>query len=74
MTIKNILLAINIISAILIVVLILMQGRGAGLGNAWGGGGEMFQTRRGVEKLTLRLTTILIIIFFIISVANLFLK
>lgn len=74
MTIKNILLAINIISAILIVVLILMQGRGAGLGNAWGGGGELFQTRRGVEKFTLRLTTILIIIFFIISVANLFLK
>lgn len=74
MTIKNILLAINILSAILIVVLILMQGRGAGLGNAWGGGGEMFQTRRGVEKFTLRLTTILIIIFFIISIANLFLK
>ena len=74
MTIKNILLAINILSAILIVVLILMLGRGAGLGNAWGGGGEMFQTRRGVEKFTLRLTTILIIIFFIISVANLFLK
>jgi len=55
-------------------VLILIQGRGAGLGSAWGGGGEMFQTRRGVEKITLRLTVILIIVFFLISVVNLFVK
>jgi preprotein translocase subunit SecG len=71
---KEVLLILNIIFAILIVVFILMQGRGAGLGNAWGGGGEMFQTRRGVEKLTMRLTTICIVIFFILSVVNLFLK
>ena len=71
---KEALLILNIIFAILIVIFILMQGRGAGLGNAWGGGGEMFQTRRGVEKLTMRLTTICIVIFFILSVVNLFLK
>jgi len=56
------------------VVLILIQGKGAGLGSAWGGGGDMYQTRRGVEKLTLRLTVILIVVFFILSVLNLFLR
>lgn len=71
---KNILLFVNIFLSVLVVALILIQGRGAGLGSAWGGGGEMFQTRRGVEKLTLRLTVFLIIIFFIVSLVNLFVK
>lgn len=71
---KNIFLIVNIILSVLIVILILIQGKGAGLGSAWGGGGEMFQTRRGIEKVTLRITVILIAIFFIISIINLFIK
>lgn len=71
---KNFLLIINIILSIIIVGLILIQGKGAGLGSAWGGGGELFQTRRGIEKLTLRLTVALILIFFLISLLNLFIK
>lgn len=71
---RTILLAANIILSVVIVVLILIQGKGAGLGSAWGGGGEMFQTRRGIEKVTLRLTVILIVVFFLISIANLFIK
>ncbi len=71
---RNILLVINIALSIAITVLILIQGRGAGLGSAWGGGGEMFQTRRGIEKITLRLTVLLIAVFFIVSIINLFLK
>lgn len=67
---KDILLIINIIVAIIITVFILMQGKGGGLGSAWGGGGETFQTRRGIEKVTLRLTIIAIIIFFIISLIS----
>lgn len=71
---KSILLISNIILSIVIVVLILIQGRGAGLGSAWGGGGEMFQTRRGIEKITMRLTVIFIVLFFLVSVANFFVK
>ncbi len=70
---KNILLLANIVLSVIIVVLILVQGRGAGLGSAWGGGGEFFQTRRGIEKITLQLTVIFIVLFFIISLVNLFL-
>lgn len=71
---KNILLILNIVFSVLIVVFILIQGRGAGLGSAWGGGGEMFQTRRGMEKIILWLTTIFIIIFLVVSLVNLFVK
>lgn len=71
---KNFLLVLNIIFSVLIVVFILIQGRGAGLGSAWGGGGEMFQTRRGMEKIILWLTTIFIVIFLIVSLINLFVK
>ena len=71
---KNIFLIVNIILSIVIVVFILVQGKGAGLGSAWGGGGEMFTTRRGVEKVILWLTSIAIAIFFIVSLFNLFVK
>ena len=71
---KNFLLVLNIIFSVLIVVFILIQGRGAGLGSAWGGGGEMFQTRRGIEKVTLRITIACIILFFIISLISFFYK
>ena len=71
---RNFVFVVNIIISILIVVLVLVQGKGAGLGSAWGGSGEMYQTRRGVEKVTLQLTVILIIAFFILSVFNLFLR
>lgn len=71
---RTILLIVNIILTAVIVGLILMQGRGAGLGSAWGGGGEMFQTRRGIEKVTLRITVICIVLFFIISLVSFFIK
>lgn len=71
---KNIFLIGNIVLSIVIVLMILIQGKGGGLGSAWGGGGEMFQTRRGIEKVTLRLTVILIVIFLLISLINLFVK
>ncbi len=71
---KNFLLILNIVLSVLIIVFILIQGKGAGLGSAWGGGGEMFQTRRGMEKVILRLTTAFIIIFLVVSLINLFVK
>lgn len=71
---KSILLIVNMVLAVGIVALILLQGKGAGLGSAWGGGGELFQTRRGIEKVTLRLTVLLIVLFFIVSIVNLFIK
>ena len=71
---KPVLLIINIILSIAIVALIVLQGKGAGLGSAWGGGGEMFQSRRGIEKFTLNLTYVLTFLFFLLSVTNFFIQ
>jgi len=71
---KLALLFANIILSVAIVALILLQGKGAGLGSAWGGGGEFYQTRRGVEKITMRLTYVLIVVFFLLSLANFFIQ
>lgn len=71
---KNFLIVVNIILSILIIFFILIQGGGAGLGSAWGGAGEKYQTRRGIEKIVLWLTSFLIIIFFVVSLINLFVK
>ncbi|OGK17461.1 preprotein translocase subunit SecG [Candidatus Roizmanbacteria bacterium RIFCSPHIGHO2_02_FULL_40_13b] len=67
----NVLMTITIILSVSIIGFILVQGRGAGLGSAWGGGGEFFQTRRGIEKVTLQLTVVFIVLFFLVSLVNL---
>lgn len=45
------LLIIQIVLSVCIVVCILLQAQGSGLGAAWGGGGETYHTRRGIEKV-----------------------
>ena len=71
---KEIIIIVNIVLCITIVSFILIQGRGAGLGSAWGGGGETVQTRRGVEVIIMRLTVVFIAIFFGVSIYALLLK
>jgi preprotein translocase subunit SecG len=71
---KEIVIIANLVLCVLIVLFILIQGRGAGLGSAWGGGGETFQTRRGVEVVIMRLTVVFIALFFVASVLVLLLK
>jgi len=70
---KNTFLIIYALVAILVIALILLQGRGGGLGSAWGGGGETFTTRRGVEKVTFNLTIFSVVLFLALSVIYLFL-
>jgi len=54
---------ITIISAVLMVVMILIQTRGASLGAGFGGSGELFTARRGVEKTMHQFTIILAVVF-----------
>lgn len=59
----------SIIVSVLLIVLIMMQVRGGGLG-AMGGetGGGLTRTRRGLEKTLFQITIILAIIFLSISI------
>jgi len=68
--IDKILEIIQITSAILLIITILLQNRGTGLGAAFGGEGNVYRTKRGLEKKLYYATIILAIIFFSVSLAN----
>lgn len=50
-------------SAILMVAAILLQQRGASLGAGFGGSGELYTTRRGLDKNLFEATIVLAVIF-----------
>lgn len=56
-----------LISAGLTILLILLQSRGATLGAGFGSSGELFTSRRGIEK-NLYDTTIVMAIIFVLSI------
>lgn len=60
---------ITIIISITLIVAILLQSKGAGLGGLFGGdGGGMYKTRRGAEKYLFNATIGLAIVFFTCAV------
>lgn len=58
---------VQIIISISIIVLVLLQVKGSGLGSIFGGDGGVYRTRRGVEKTLYQATIGLTVIFFIVS-------
>lgn len=60
------------ISAILTILLILVQQRGASLGSGSGSSSELYTTRRGLEK-SLFITTIVTAVIFVSSIMGLLL-
>lgn len=58
------------ITAILTVILILLQQRGASLGSGFGSSNELYTTRRGLEK-SLFVTTIITSVIFSVSILGL---
>lgn len=65
---------ITLATALLVILLILLQTRGASLGAGLGGGGEVNTVRRGSDKTLHQLTIILVFIFagsIIIGIAGL---
>lgn len=64
---------IQIIVAVLLVGAILLQaGQGGGLSPVFGGGGEMFRSKQGIEKLLIGATIVLSVLLVILSVALIF--
>lgn len=57
----------QIIIAFILIIVILLQGRGSGLGSAFGGSSATFTTKRGSEKKLHNLTIIFSILFFLVS-------
>lgn len=69
---KNVIGIVQIAVSISLIALIILQAKGVGLGAAWGGGGEFYKSRRGVEKIVFNFTVFLVVIFLITSLASLF--
>ena len=60
----------QILVALILIAAVLMQAKGAGMGNIFGGaGGDSFRTRRGVERVLFRVTIGLIVVFVGLSIA-----
>lgn len=60
---NNVLMAITIGSAVLLIGAILLQQRGASLGAGFGGSSELYTTRRGLDKNLFEVTIFLAITF-----------
>ena len=72
MNIDTILQVIMMGSAILMIIAILLQNRGATLGAGFGGSSELYTTRRGFDKNLFEVTVVLAIVFVLSILAGLF--
>lgn len=62
----------QIVISCLLMAVILLQAKGSGLGSAWGGGGEFYRSKRGIEKILVWATIILSALFLIGAALNTF--
>ena len=58
----------QIVLSLALILIILLQVRGGGLGGIFGQPDTVYRTRRGVEKTLFRLTIALVVLFLIVSV------
>ena len=73
MQVANLLQYVSLISGALMIVCILLQQRGASLGAGFGSSGELFTTRRGLDKSLFEATIILAVIFVLSILAGILL-
>ncbi len=61
----------EIVLSALLIGAVLIQARGTGLGEAFGGSGNVYQTKRGVEKVVFRGTIVIAVLFFGVAIVDL---
>ena len=64
---KDLIFLVQIIISGSLIAVILLQAKGTGLGRAWGGSGEFYRSKRGVEKILFRATIVLAFLFLLSS-------
>ncbi|OGH12015.1 MAG: preprotein translocase subunit SecG [Candidatus Levybacteria bacterium RIFCSPHIGHO2_01_FULL_36_15] len=65
---------IQIVISLLLIVSIILQSRGSQVGMAFGGGGETYRSKRGIEKLLFYVTIVLAVLFASASILSLVIK
>ena len=58
----------QIILSVALILAVLLQVRGGGLGGIFGQPDTVYRTKRGVEKTLFQLTIVLIVLFIIVSI------
>lgn len=72
---SQILKIVQLVTALILIVIILLQGKNAGFANLFGAGStNIYSTKRGAEKFLFYATIVLSIIFVAAIVANMFIK
>ncbi len=61
----------QIVLSIALILAIMLQVKGGGLGGIFGQADTVFRTKRGVEKTLFQLTIVLVVLFIIISIVSL---
>jgi len=67
---KNVILVCQILISFFLVIVILLQSKGSGLSTVFGGSEGFYRSKRGVEKLLVYLTILLVVLFFVFSIAQ----
>ena len=73
MSLDTILQIVTVVSAILMIIAVLLQQRGASLGAGFGGSSELYTTRRGLDKNLFEVTIFLSIVFVLSILAGIIL-
>ncbi len=68
---KDILTIIQLVLAVALVVVILLQQKGSGLGAAFGGSSNIYSTKRGVDKILFHATIVVSLLFFGVAILSL---
>lgn len=71
---KNALIIFQVVSSILLILVILVQEKGVGLSATFGGGGEFYRSRRGIDRVLFVVTIVLSVFFVGSAIAFLFVK
>ncbi|OGL66950.1 preprotein translocase subunit SecG [Candidatus Uhrbacteria bacterium RIFCSPHIGHO2_01_FULL_63_20] len=70
MPINTVLNWVQLALAVLLTASILLQSRGSGLSSAFGGEGNVYRTKRGIEKRLFQASVVLSILFLGVALAN----
>ncbi|OGZ68744.1 MAG: preprotein translocase subunit SecG [Candidatus Staskawiczbacteria bacterium RIFCSPHIGHO2_02_FULL_42_22] len=70
-SIQQVLFFSQIAVSVVLIVLIALQQRGTALGSAFGGGGEFYSTRRGIQKKIYYATIGVAGLFIVLGILNL---
>lgn len=68
---ENVFNIIQLVLAVFLIIVILLQQKGAGLSGVFGGSSNVYSTKRGVDKILFYATIVGSALFFILSIVRL---